>query len=127
MSAALLSPVDYPALPLTVRFTGRAPGPKQKFGFDLVVPTVDVDEAAKNRMTVDFLCIATSHDGKIADQLAEHTGADLQPDAVATMRSKGLTYSNYFELAPGDYELHFVVRDNVAGRVGSLKLPLKVQ
>ena len=127
MAAALISPVDYTGLPLTVRFTGRAPGPKQKFGFDLVVPNVAVDEAARNRMTLDFLCVAASPDGKIADQLAEHTGADLQPDAVANMRAKGITYSNYFELAPGDYTLHFIVRDNVAGRVGSLQVPLQVR
>jgi VWFA-related protein len=127
IASALISPVDYTGLPLTVRFTGRAAGPKQKYGFDVVVPGISVDEANKNRVTVDFLCVALAPDAKIADQLAEHVGADLQPDAVANLRTKGLTYSNYFELAPGDYTLRFIVRDNIAGRVGSLQVPLKVR
>jgi len=55
-----------------------------------------------------------------------HRNARLAPEAVVQMRTSGVTYRNRLEVAPGEYNVRFVVRDGLSGRMGSLSAPLKV-
>ena len=51
---------------------------------------------------------------------------NLSAEAVAKMRVQGMKYSSDLPLPAGDYQVRFVVRDNVSGRVGSISAPLTV-
>jgi hypothetical protein len=51
----------------------------------------------------------------------------LTPDRLAAIRQKGVAYNGALDLAPGEYTVRLVVRDNGSGRVGSVDAPLKVE
>ena len=63
----------------------------------------------------------------MATPFSERLESHLKPESVRKIRSEGLTYSNSLELPPGQYSVRFVVRDGVAGRIGSVAAPLKVE
>jgi hypothetical protein len=42
------------------------------------------------------------------------------------IRADGILYQNALELPAGDYQVRFVVRDNLSGRIGSVSAPLTV-
>lgn len=42
------------------------------------------------------------------------------------VRERGITYGDAIEVAPGEYMVRFVVRDNITGHMGSVSAPLKV-
>lgn len=45
----------------------------------------------------------------------------LPPEAYAQVRAGGLPVYREFQLAPGDYQVRFLVRDRQSGRVGSVR------
>jgi hypothetical protein len=47
-------------------------------------------------------------------------------DSIAEIKRTGIAYSNQLELAPGEYGVWFVVRDNLSERTGSAVVPVKV-
>jgi hypothetical protein len=66
--------------------------------------------------------------GKRADQsTGQKFSTHLSPERVAAIRQKGISYSGAMDLAPGEYTVRFVVRDNISGHVGSVAAPLKVE
>jgi len=42
------------------------------------------------------------------------------------LKADGVIYNNALSLAPGDYQVRFVVRDNLNGKIGSVFVPLTV-
>ena len=50
----------------------------------------------------------------------------LKGDALQGAESKGISFTDDLVLAPGDYSVRFIVRDNLSSRLGSLNAPLKV-
>ena len=51
----------------------------------------------------------------------------LTPERLSAIRQKGISYSGAMDLAPGEYTVRLVVRDNSSRRVGSVDAPLKVE
>jgi hypothetical protein len=52
---------------------------------------------------------------------------NLTPDDAKQIQDQGLDYANQLTLPPGEYKVHFVVRDNLRETIGSVVTPLKVQ
>ena len=50
----------------------------------------------------------------------------LSDAQVASIRNTGVGFNYDLELAPGQYAVRFVVRDNVSGKIGSVTAPLTV-
>lgn len=129
MGVALLSPLDYTGLPLSVRWTAmEAKGDKRKVSFAVVLPpnAASVDESDHDRISLEFLAVARTPKGEGAAQFDQTVEAKLKPEAVAQVRGAGITFNNSIQLPPGDYAVRFVVRDNVTGRMGSVLAPIKV-
>jgi len=129
ISTALLSPFDSTGIPVTVGWQGVADaGAKKKVGFAIHVPAngVTFDTADSNRFDIDFVAQATK-DGKAEASVAQVAKGALPPEKMAEIAAQGVRYSNALELPPGDYQVRFVVRDNLTGRVGSVSATLKVQ
>jgi hypothetical protein len=127
---ALASPLDYTGLPLAVRWTGaQAAGAKKKVNFEVDLPPSAgvVDEADHNHLSLEVVALVTrAGDGSTADQFGEHLEANLKPESMAALHKDGVNYNNNVQVSPGQYNVHFIVRDNLSGRVGSVRVPLNV-
>ena len=60
-------------------------------------------------------------------KLNEGAGGQFPPEAVAQIKELGFQLKRSIEVPAGDLSIHFVIRDNQTGRIGSLIVPLKVQ
>ena len=128
---ALLSPLDFTGIPMTVTWSGRGPGKdpgKGKVQFDLVMPAnfAFVDETDQNHMNVEIAVVARNGKGEVAGQVSQKVDTHLKPEAWSQIRQSGMTYRNALQLLPGDYMVRFVVRDVLSDRLGSVAVPLKL-
>ncbi len=131
ISLALISPLDFVGVPISVSWTSTDPGKsagKTKVQFDLVLPAnfASVDESDQNHMLVDIAAVARDLDGKIAAELSQRIDAHLKADGLEQIQHHGMTYRNGLQLSPGEYSVRFVVRDSIGNRIGSVAAPVKV-
>ena len=124
---ALISPFESTGIPVTEQWQGLlADGSKRKIGFVLHVPAANVvDEADKNRVDVEFVAQATNN-GVPAGTVSQTVKGMIVPDTLAKLKADGIIYNNFLSLSPGDYQVRFVVRDNLNGKIGSVIVPLTV-
>ncbi len=124
---ALNSPFESTGIAVTEQWQGALPdGGKKKIGFALHVPATDlINEADNNRFDVEFVARAAKK-GTIADTVGQTVKGTLPPNALAKIKADGIFYRSSFDLSPGEYQVRFVVRDNLSGRIGSVIVPLTV-
>jgi hypothetical protein len=129
---ALSSPFDSTGIQVTMQWQPPGPegdkkaGDKKKVGFALRLPATSViEESDKNRFDVDFIAQATKL-GVPAGKAGQTIKGIVPASALDKIKAEGIFYSSALELAPGDYEVRFVVRDNLTGRIGSVSAPLTV-
>jgi len=127
LALALKSPFESTAIPITAKWEPAVgKDSKKKVGFMLRVPEPGlVDEANQNYVDLDFVAQA-SRQGVIAGTVSQAFKGRVAPETLAKLKTDGVLYQNAIDLAPGDYQVHFVVRDNLSGRIGSLIVPLTV-
>ena len=132
ISSALQSPLDFTSLALTARWDkvepGKEPGRKRvHYAMHLAPDPALIDRADNNHLVLDFVVMAKTAEGKAVDQPTDQKyDAHLTPEKLSTM-SQGIDYRGALELAPGEYSVRFVIRDDLSGRVGSVAAPLKVE
>jgi VWFA-related protein len=94
-----------------------------------VIVEVPGDRLLKNhdgpKMNVDIFVYAIDKQGQTRDYLVQPIGIDLSR-AEATLAKGGIKYYGLLHLAPGDYTLRTLVRDNETGRFGVTITPLKI-
>lgn len=124
---ALNSPFESTGIAVAAQWQGISPdGSKKKIGFALQVPATDlINEADKNRFDVEFLARATKN-GIASDTAGQTIKGTVPPNALPKIKADGIFYRNSLDLPPGEYQVQFVVRDNLSGRIGSLIVPLTV-
>jgi VWFA-related protein len=133
ISSALQSPLDYTSLPLVVRWTkvdaGKEPGKKRvNYEMHLAPESALINTVENNHVALEFVAVAMTPEGKAADAPAGKTvDLHLPPEKLAVVRETGIGYKGALDLAPGEYTVRFVVRDDLSGRVGSVAAPLKVE
>jgi VWFA-related protein len=130
MDNALKSPLDYTGLPVRIVLNPVAPsGDKRKVTFAMMMPpksaTIDSDD--KNHMHVDIAYAVWTATGKDAGHKGVSYNLKLNPTQLQQVDTKGLSYGDTLELAPGSYKLRLVVRDNLTGQIGSVSAPLDVK
>jgi VWFA-related protein len=133
ISSALESPLDFTSLALVARWDKIGPG--QELGKKHVIYEIHltpdaavIDDTDNNHVAMDFMVVARTPDGKAADQPSgKKIDAHLTPERLSAVRQLGLAFGGALDLAPGEYTVRFVVRDDLSGRVGSLSAPLKVE
>ena len=129
MSNALRSPIEGTGVPVTVQWLSvAAAGEKKKAVFFAHMPagSLTFDPAGRDQLNFDFAALAYDKNGKEAGQAAQSFTKPIPQDQLASVRANGLNFRNSLELAPGQYTVRFVVRDNVTGKVGSVTAPLTV-
>ena len=76
-------------------------------------------------MNVDIFVYAIDKQGRTHDYLVQPVGIELSK-AAAALAHGGIKYYGLLNLAPGDYTLRTLVRDNETGRFGVSVTPVKV-
>jgi VWFA-related protein len=133
ISSAIHSPLDYTALPLVVRWdtveASKEPGRKRvRYLVILAADPSLIDVGDNNHVLLEFVALVKTPEGKQVDRpVGQRVDLHPTPDHLATIREKGLSYRGSLDLAPGEYTVRFVVRDDLSGRVGSVAAPLKVE
>jgi VWFA-related protein len=130
INTALNSPFESTGLPLHVTFDPMASaGSKKKVHFALVLPpkAAAIDEADGNHFNVEIAYQVRDEKGKDAGHNGQSYNLKLAPEQIAAVQNTGIGYDNALELAPGHYNFHFAVRDNISGKVGSLVAPVDVK
>jgi VWFA-related protein len=133
ISSALQSPLDYTSIAMVARWEkvepSKDPGKKHvNYEMHLAPDAVMVNVADNNHVALEFVALAKTPEGKAVDQPdGRSVDAHLTADKLASIREKGVAYSGAVDLAPGEYTVRFVVRDNLSGRTGSVAAPLKVE
>src|SRR5580700_5868401 len=133
ISSALQSPLDYTSLALVARWDkiepGKEPGKKHvSYEMRLAPDAGVINDADNNHVALDFVAMAKSPEGKAVDQpKGQKIDLHLTPERVSAIRQQGVVYRDALDLAPGEYTVRFVVRDDLSGRTGSVAAPLKVE
>jgi hypothetical protein len=130
IASAVASPMNAVAVPFRGSFLGTTDRNGKKavqFELNLPLQSFTVDEQSANHIAIDIVAVAFGPDGKPAGNMGQTIDTKLKPEAIAQIQQGGLRYKNVLELAPGDYQVRFVVRDNLTGRMGSVITSLKVQ
>jgi VWFA-related protein len=124
---ALSSPFDSTGIQVTMQWQPITDdGKKKKIGFAIRLPATNViDELDKNHFDLDFIAQATKS-GTPAGQAGQSVKGAIPENALPKIKAEGIFYRNALELAPGDYQVRFVVRDNLSGKIGSVSVPLTV-
>lgn len=130
ISYALTSPIEGTGVPVDVRWSGiSGTGATKKAGFVVALPPNGITLEGPNKINFDFAVAAyavSSKDGKPATEMGKTFAAQVTDAQVATIRSRGVGFNYDLDLAPGQYAVRFVVRDNFTGKMGSVTAPLTV-
>jgi VWFA-related protein len=137
MNFAMAAPFEATGIPIEMQWGAvkEVPGDKEKKQVGFVIHMIGTDisiEGTNNAINLAVTAVATKRAGKpealptVAANVAQAIKGNLKPESVATLRAHGLTYPSALELAPGQYSVRFVVRDNLSGRLGSLSVPVTV-
>jgi VWFA-related protein len=133
ISSALQSPLDYTSLAMVVHWDKIEPGKETgkkhvNYEMHLAPDAALVNESENNHVMLEFVAVAKTPEGKTVDRpVGQSVDAHLTPEKLAGIRQKGVAYHGAIDLAPGEYTVRFVVRDNLSGRTGSVAAPLKVE
>ena len=132
IASAVVSPFDFTSLGLTVRWTGvggSSGAPKRNVDFSIALPpgAVTLDDANQNHANLQVLAFVRTTDERVVTQSNQQVDGHMSAEQVTELAKDGFTYSSHLEVPPGDYNVRFVVRDNISGRIGSVQAPLKVE
>ncbi|MFZ1916258.1 MAG: VWA domain-containing protein [Terriglobales bacterium] len=132
IASALQSPMDYTALALTGHWDATAasqePGKKRAvYIVDLAPDPTLIDANNKNHIALELVASAITPDGFQANRsVLKKIDLYPTPELLAKIREKGIGCRGALDLAPGEYTVRIVVRDNLSGRIGSVAAPLNV-
>jgi VWFA-related protein len=130
LKMAVTSELSFSSVPFSGEWQEIEPAGKQKkVHFVLSIPAgvAAIDTEHENHISLEFLIRAIDASGKEAAIISQRYDTKLPPDGVTQMQTQGVDYANVLTLAPDNYKVHFVVRDNLRGTLGSIVTPLKVE
>jgi VWFA-related protein len=129
-STALKSSVPFSSVPFSAKFLTTTPaGNKKVVKFEVYIPPATVESVTQNdnKFQLEVMAVAGTLKDPRVDQVGEVLGGNLPPEAIAAIHQQGLAYNNVLKLPPGEYSVHFMVRNVATNTVGSVIAPLKVE
>jgi VWFA-related protein len=138
---AMSSPMNFTGVPITIKWLGVvAPKPtdqpttgqkqvKKTVAFQISIPShaATIDEGDGNRVSLNFIAMARTESADEVADFVKKIDGQLKPEIAKRMQEAGLKFDSTMQVPPGHYNVRFVVRDNLSGRVGSVTAPLTVQ
>jgi hypothetical protein len=96
--------------------------------FQIVLPAKAASLSADGMdASITIVGLARDSHGEAAARFAKKLNGNLKPEAARRIALAGLKFDSSMQLAPGYYNVRFVVRDNLSGRVGSVTAPIVVK
>lgn len=125
---ALTSPVDCTGLPVHLKFAENAGG-KHALTFKVVVrePAPRSGSADDDHLDMSFAYVVRNSSGDDVGHKGTTLVRHLSAAESRHVESDGLGYSDTIELAPGQYSVRVVARDNLNGRIGSVQGTITLQ
>lgn len=133
LAVALRAPLDYTSLQLFVNWDKVEPAEGQSkkrvnYRIRVAAEPALIEEADHNHIEMDFVAQPRSPQGKDIDPpVGKRIDAHPSHDNLPSILQNGIIYVGSLDLVPGDYTVHFIVRDDLSGHVGSVRAPLTVQ
>jgi hypothetical protein len=128
---ALLSPLAYTGVPMSVKWIGSKAMPegKRSVEFELWINPggIQIDETDGNHMKIELTAIGKNEKGGASGLRGKMLEARFKDESAARIRREGFVHRNAVEVGPGEYNVRFVVRDHLSGRIGSVTALLKAQ
>jgi VWFA-related protein len=127
---ALESEVNFTSLPLQGEWGKiEGSGDKRIVHFVLTAPrgAITIDTEHENHMNLDVRIRAVGANGQQAASIGARLDQKLKPEAIKEIQEHGIHFADVLTLPPGQYNVHFVVRDNLKGSLGNVIAPLKVE
>ncbi len=138
---AMESPMNFTAIPMTVRWIDNGQVPtaaaatggliaKRKVAFQITLPphaaTLDETEGQR-KVSLNFVAMARTAQGEDAVDFVKKIDGVLRPEVARQLDMGGVKFDSMVVLAPGYYNVRFIVRDNLSGKIGSVTAPLVVK
>jgi hypothetical protein len=92
----------------------------------MIPPASVTIEGDSGKVNFDVVVVARTAGGAEVARLAQRIDRKLAPENIAEIRASGIHYTNKIDLAPGQYGVWFVIRDNATGNTGSVVTALNV-
>jgi VWFA-related protein len=130
LKMALGSDLSFTSIPIRGQWQQIEPaGNQKKIHFTLSIPpgVAAIDAEQQNHISLEFLITAMDASGKSAANISQRLDTKLPPEGVEQIQTQGIDYANALTLPPNSYTIHFVVRDNLRGTLGSVVTPLKLE
>jgi hypothetical protein len=132
IQSALLSPLDFTALPFRMNWTDRTPAASGRvrvaYEISIAPGVVNIDEADSNHLDLEIVAAAKASDGKlVGEPFTSNLQGHLPAPTAQQIAAQGVEYSGAVELPPGQYSVRVLVRDELTGKMGSVAAPLTVQ
>ena len=130
LGEAARSNVPFSSVQFSARFLGVSPdGPKKQVKYEIYIPpeTIGAIDQGDNKIELELIAVASGAKDPKADTVDETVGKNLPPDTIAAIYKQGINYNNVLKLAPGDYKVHFIIRNSQTSLIGSVIAPLKVE
>jgi len=129
VARVLVSPLDATGIRLTFRwvdFGGREATQSSKRWFEIVVDPTDIsiDPESSNHFRFSVTVAARNKEGQYTGQLAKTIEGDLAPTDLKRIHERGFLYRDSIVLSPGEVDVRVVVRDEIAGKIGSVTATL---
>jgi VWFA-related protein len=137
VNLAMSSPMNYTGIPITLRWldsSSAAPpaaansNEKRAVPFQIILPanaaTLGADGTS---VSLNFAGLARTSQGEDANDFAKKIEGNLKPETARRFALAGIKFDSSLQLAPGYYNVRFVVRDNLSGRIGSVTAPITVK
>jgi VWFA-related protein len=92
---------------------------------ELLGDGLEFEEKGANREgKFEFVAQATDAKGRVTGIARDSVVVKLPAERAEKIRAGGIFYSTGFQLRPGEYNLKFLVRDNITGKLGSFEQPI---
>ena len=83
-------------------------------------------QGAREQAELDFIGQVRDARGNVAGAVRDSIRVRLSGETAASWARRALQYDTGFVLAPGDYRIKFLVRENLAGRMGTFEARFRV-
>ena len=103
---------------------------KRKVVFQVTLPphTATLDDAGgQHKVSLNFVALARTPQGDDAADFVKKIDGVLKPQVARQLDMGGVKFDSTVVLAPGYYNVRFIVRDNLSGNIGSVTAPLVVK
>jgi VWFA-related protein len=130
VATAVKSDVPFTAIPFYAKFLSVSPdGNKKQVKYEIYIPPQAIEkmDAGDGKFQVEIVAVASTPKDPKVDLAGETVGKNLTPETMAAIHKQGISYNNTLKLPPGEYSVHFMVRDMTTNTIGTVIAPLKVE